>query len=335
MTKKMKVVLSSVLVDESQSSYERNLIETAGYEFVFVPNEDEVRFAQQIQDCHGVITADKQITREYVESMTQCRVIARQGIGYDSIELKRSKEKGIAVCNIPDYSIQEVSDYTLALMLTLLRHTNEYNTHTRNGIWDIQSVHQVTGFPPMRRLSTQTLGIFGFGRIARLVAKKAKPFGFRILATDPYVDPKVAEEYGVELVDFDTAVREADVITINTPLTEETRHQFNLDVFKKMKPTAFVVNTGRGPLIKEEDLYVALKDKIIAGAAIDVTETEPLPRDNRLFHLPNLIVTPHAAFFTSDSFEEMRRRACEEVVRVLKGEKPENCVNLYDNAPRG
>lgn len=327
MSIKKKVVLSSVLVDETNSCYERKLIEEAGFELVFVPNEKEEEFAKEIVDCDAVITADKQITREYIESMTRCKVIARQGIGYDSIELVRSKEKGIAVCNIPDYSIQEVSDYTLALMLTLLRHTNEYNQHTRNGIWDIQSVHEVTGFPPMRRLSTQTLGIFGFGRIAKLVAQKAKPFGFRILATDPYVDEKVAEAYGVELVDFDTVVKESDIMTINTPLTEETHHQFNLDVFKKMKPTAFVVNTGRGPLIKEEDLYEALKNKIIAGAAIDVTETEPLPTNNKLFDLPNLIVTPHAAFFTADSFEEMRRRACEEVIRVLNGEEPENRVN--------
>lgn len=320
-----KVVLSSVLVKDP--TYEKKLIEDAGFDFIFIPNDEEEKFAAAIIDCDAVITADKRITKDYIESMQQCKIIARQGIGYDSIELVRSKEKGIAVCNIPDYSIHEVSDYTLALMLTILRHTNVYDQHTRKGIWDIQSVHTITGFPPMRRFSTQTLGIFGFGRIAKLVAQKAKPFGFRIIATDPYVDPKVAQEYGVELVDFDTVVREADIMSINTPLTPQTKHQFNLEVFKKMKPTAFVVNTGRGPLIKEEDLYTALKEKMIAGAAIDVTETEPLPVDNKLFELYNLIITPHAAFFTSDSFEEMRRRACEEVIRVLNGKEPENRVN--------
>ncbi|MDD2493627.1 MAG: C-terminal binding protein [Tissierellia bacterium] len=320
-----KVVLSSVLITDP--AYEKELIEKAGFELVFVPNDDNETFAKEIVDADAVITADKKISKELVDSMEKCKVIVRQGIGYDTIDLVTTKEKGIAVCNIPDYSIHEVSDYTLALMMTILRHTNTYNEHTRKGIWDIQSVHTVSGFPPMRRFYTQTLGIFGFGRIAKLVAKKAKPFGFRIITTDPYVDPKVAEEMGVEMVDFNTVVRESDVVSINTPLTPETKHSFNLEVFKKMKPTAFVINTGRGPLIKEDDLYEALKNKVIAGAAIDVTETEPLPADNKLFTLENLIVTPHAAFYTQDSFEELRRRACEEAIRVLSGQEPENRVN--------
>ncbi len=320
-----KIVVSSVLITDP--AYEKELIEEAGFQLKFVPNDDNETFLKEVVDADAVITADKKITKDIIDSMNKCKVIVRQGIGYDTIDLATAKKKEIVVCNVPDYSIQEVSDYTLALMMTILRHTNTYNEHTRKGIWDIQSVHTITGFPPMRRFSTQTLGIFGFGRIAKLVAKKAKPFGFRIIATDPYVDSKVAEEMGVELVDFDTVVREADVMSINTPLTPETKHMFNLEVFKKMKPTAFVINTGRGPLIKEKDLYEALKNKVIAGAAIDVTETEPLPVDNELFTLENLIITPHAAFFTRDSFEELRRRACEEAIRVLNGQEPENRVN--------
>ncbi|MFR2966715.1 MAG: NAD(P)-dependent oxidoreductase [Anaerovoracaceae bacterium] len=175
---------------------------------------------------------------------------ARRGIGYDSI-LKR------------------YPDHTMALVLALMRH-KDYDS-CRNGIWDIK-VYIVDGYPAMRRISTQTLGIFGFGKIAKLVAKKARGFGFRIIATDPYVSQKEADEYGVELVDFDTVLRESDIMTINMPLTAETKHKFNLETFKKMKKTAAVVNTGRGPLIKEDDLYVALKERIISAAAIDVTE---------------------------------------------------------------
>lgn len=320
-----KVVLHSVLVENPDT--EQSLLKEAGMDLVFVPNNDTERFYKEIQDADGIIIADRQIKPEHVETMQKCRIIARQGIGFDSIDLVTTKSKNIAVTNIPDYCIQEVSDFTIASMMTLLRHVDTYNRHTREGIWDIQSVHTISKFPPMRRFSTMTLGIFGFGRIARLVAEKARPFGFKILVTDPYVDPKIAETYGVSLVDFDTAVRESDVISINTPLTDETRHSFNINVFKKMKPTAYIVNTGRGPLIKEDDLYTALKDRIIAGAAIDVTETEPLPKDNKLFTLENLIITPHAAFFTQDSYDELRRRACEEVIRVLQGKEPENRVN--------
>lgn len=320
-----KVVLSSVIVEDP--TYEKGFIETAGFDLVFVPNDDQERFLKEIVDADAIITADKKITKEMIDTLENCKVIVRQGIGFDTIDLERSKEKGIAVCNIPDYCVEEVSEFTVALMLNLWRHINTYDKHTREGIWDIQSVHKITGFPAMRRSSTQTLGITGFGRIARLVAKKAKPFGFRIITSDPYIDPKIPEEMGVELVDFDTLVKQSDIISVNTPLTPETKHMFNMDVFKKMKDTAYIVNTGRGPLIKEDDLYEALKNKVIAGAALDVTETEPLEKDNKLFTLDNIIITPHAAFYTEDSYLEMRRRACEEVIRVLSGQEPENRVN--------
>ncbi|WP_026895301.1 C-terminal binding protein [Clostridiisalibacter paucivorans] len=320
-----KVVLSSVLINNP--TYERGLIEKAGLDLVFIPNDDQETFRKEVVDTDAIITADKPITKEIIDSMNNCKVIVRQGIGYDTIDTDRAREKGIAVCNIPDYCIEEVSDFTITLMLNLLRHINTYDKHTRGGEWDIRSIHKISEFPEMRRLSALTLGIFGFGKIARLVAQKARPFGFRIIATDPYIDPKIAEDMGVELVDFDTAIIESDIISINTPLTPETKHQFNIDVFKNMKSTAYIVNTGRGPLVKEDDLYEALKNKLIAGAALDVTETEPLKPDNKLFQLENLIITPHAAFFTSDSMEELRRRACEEVIRVLSGKEPENRVN--------
>lgn len=320
-----KVVLHSVLVENPD--IEKALLEKTGMNLVFVPNSDVERFYEEIKDADGVIVADRLVPAERTATMKNCKIIARQGIGYDSIDLVLTKERNIAVTNVPDYCVEEVSDFTVTMMLNLLRHIDTYNRHTREGIWDIQSVHTVSGFPPMRRFSTQTVGIFGFGRIARLIAKKLKPFGFKILATDPYVDTAVGKQYDVTLTDFDTVVRQADIVTINTPLTPETRHCFNLDVFKKMKPTSYLVNTGRGPLVKEQDLYTALKDRIIAGAAIDVTETEPLPKDNPLFTLDNLLITPHAAFFTKDSYEELRRRACEEVIRVLQGKEPENRVN--------
>lgn len=320
-----KIVLSSVIVEDP--TYEKGFIEDAGFDLVFVPNDDEETFLKEIVDADAIITADKKITKEMIDSLENCKVIVRQGIGFDTIDIQRASERNIPVCNVPDYCIEEVSEFTVALILNMLRHINTYDKHTREGIWDIQSVHKINGFPPMRRSSMLTLGITGFGRIARLVAKKAKPFGFRIITANPYIDPKVPEEMGVELVDFDTLVKESDIISVNTPLTPETKHMFNMAVFKEMKNTSYIVNTGRGSLIKEDDLYEALKNKIIAGAALDVTETEPLDKDNKLFALDNLIVTPHAAFYSEDSYLELRRRACEEVIRVLSGQEPENRVN--------
>lgn len=320
-----KIVLSSVLVDKP--NIEEKYIDGEKHNFVFIDNEDNERFYLEIKDADAIVTADKPLDSQVINSLSKCQIIVRQGIGYDTIDYKRARERGIIVCNVPDYSIEEVSEYTVAMILLLARHIDTYNSHTRAGIWDIQSIHSKSKFPAMRRSSTQTLGIVGFGRIARLVAKKAKAFGFNLISYDPYVGQNVGDEYEVKMVDLDYLIENSDFITLNLPLTEETQHIINLEMFRKMKDTAYLINTGRGPLVKEDDLYRALKENIIAGAAIDVTETEPLPKDNKLFELENLIVTPHAAFFTEDSFVELRERAFKEAINVLEGKEPENQVN--------
>lgn len=322
---KYKVVVHSILVENPD--VEEKVLSSIDANIVLVPNDDEDLFFEEIKDADGIIIADRKIEPKHVDTLQKCRIIARQGIGFDNIDLVNTKEKNIAVTNVPDYCLDEVSDYAMSLMLSMLRHIPTYDKHVKEGIWDIQSIITKSGFPPMRRLSTQTLGIFGFGKIAREVARKAKAFGFKILAYDPYITEEVTKEYDVQLVDFETILKESDVISVHSPLTEETKHMFNLTNFKKMKNTAFLVNTSRGPLIKEEDLCIALKEGIIAGAAIDVTEVEPPEADSPLLELENLIITPHAAFFTQDSYDELRRRAAEEVLRVLSGKEPENKVN--------
>ncbi len=322
---KPKVVVHSVLVENPD--VESEILSAIDANLVFVPNENVDLFFEEIKDADGVIIADRKIKPEHVLTLKNCRIIARQGIGFDNIDLVNTKEKNIAVTNVPDYCLDEVSDFAMSLMLSMLRHIPTYDKHVKENIWDIQSIMTKSGFPQMRRLSTQTLGIVGFGKIARYVAKKARAFGFKMLAYDPYITEEVAKEYGATLVDFETIIKESDVISIHSPLTPETKHMFNLDVFKKMKNTAVIVNTSRGPLVNENDLVVALRDKIIAGAAIDVTEVEPPTLNSPLLELENLIITPHAAFFTKDSYDELRRRAAEEVVRVLSGKEPENRVN--------
>ncbi len=320
-----KVVIHSLLVEDP--SLEMEILSKINAEVVFVPNDDQDRFFEEIKDADGVIIADRKIKPEHVDTMEKCKIIARQGIGFDNIELVKTKEKGMAVTNVPDYCVDEVSDYAMSLMLTMLRHIPTYNKHVREGIWDIKSIMTKSGFPQMRRLNTQTLGILGFGKIAREVARKSRAFGFRMITFDPYIDKKVVEEYGVELVDLETLFGESDVITIHSPLTSETKHMFNDENFKKMKDNAILINTSRGPLINEKDLYEALKNNVIAGAAVDVTEAEPIEEDNPLLSLENYIVTPHAAFFTQDSYIELRERAAGEVVRVLSGQEPESRVN--------
>ncbi|MCD1146637.1 C-terminal binding protein [Peptoniphilus sp. KCTC 25270] len=321
-----KIVLSSVIV-ENPDIEEKIIEKYEDIDLVFIPNEEEEKFQSEIIEADGIVVADKKINGDRIEGLKNCKVIVRQGIGFDSIDIEAAKKKGIVVSNIPDYSIEEVSEFTVALLLAVMRHVVDYNNHTRAGLWDIQSVHEKSGFPPMRRSSTQTLGIVGMGRIAKLVAKKAKNFGFNMISYDPYVKQESVDDLGVKMVEFDTLIKESDFITLNLPLNKDTYHCIDRGVFEKMKPTSYLINTGRGPLVDEEALLWALENKKIAGAAIDVTETEPLEKEHPLFQCENLIVTPHAAFFTEDSFIELRERALKEAIRVINGEEPLTQVN--------
>lgn len=322
---KPKVVVHSLLLDTPD--IEKSVLDKVDAHVVFVPNSDVEAFFRESKDADALIIADRQVSAERVNQMERVKIIARQGIGFDNIDLVTTKARGIMVTNVPDYCLPEVSDYAIALIFALVRNTLVYNRHVRQGIWDVHSIVHREGLPQMRRLSTQTLGLLGFGRIAQEVAKKMKAFGVRIIAADPYMSPKVVTELGAELVDLDTLLRESDILSLHSPLTPETEGMFNREAFDKMKPNAVLINTSRGPLINELDLYEALKEGVIAGAALDVTKVEPIEPNNPLLSLDNIIITPHAAFLTKDSFIELRTRAAEEVVRVLQGNPPQNRVN--------
>lgn len=295
--------------------------EMAGFDAEVEFIRDREEFIKVAAKADAVITADSKIDRSIIENLVKCKIIVRQGIGFDNIDIKAATEKNIIVCNVPDYCTDEVSDHTIALILSLVRKVPVYSGLVKNGIWDIKSVS------PIRRLSTLVLGLAGFGKIAREVARKAKPFGFRIMAFDPYVSPQLAEECGVDLVNFEDLIKESDIISIHVPLSKETLHLFDKTKFNLMKPTAYIVNTGRGPLINEKDLYEALKNNRLAGAALDVLEQEPPQKDNPLLALENVIVTPHAAFYSEESYMDLRRKAVQEVKRVLSNQPPLNQVN--------
>ena len=323
--KKPKVVVHSLLLDTPD--IESEILKQIGAELVFVPNDEIERFFAEARDADGLIIADRQIPADRVAGMEQVKIIARQGIGFDNIDLAAAKQRGIAVTNVPDYCLPEVSDFAISLIFALVRNTLIYNRHVRQGIWDVHSIVQREGLPEMRRLSTQTLGLLGFGKIAQEVAKKMKVFGLRIITSDPFIPAQVVSELGAELVDLDDLLSQSDILSLHSPLTEQTHHMFNAEAFAKMKPNAVIVNTSRGPLINEADLYQALKSRQIAGAGLDVTNVEPIAQDNPLLRLDNVIITPHAAFLSQDSFIELRTRAAQEVVRVLSGQAPLHRVN--------
>jgi D-3-phosphoglycerate dehydrogenase len=260
------------------------------------------------------------ITAEMIGQMTRCRIISRFGIGVDNVDLPAATAAGIVVTKVPDYCIDEVSDHALAFVLALARKIPFANAQVHAGRWEMPAV------VPIHRLRGRVLGLVGFGRIPQLVAPKAMSFGFKVVAYDPYVASEIFTRAGVESVDFARLLDVSDFISIHSPLLPETRNLFNADAFRRMKPTAYLVNTARGPIVDEAALAEALDAGQLAGAALDVMPQEP-PSGSPLLGRANVILTPHISFYSEESLVELQTKAAEEVLAVLTGKAPRNPVN--------
>ncbi len=279
-------------------------------------------FQDMITYVDGLIIANTMIDGPVIEKMKNCRVVGRHGSGVDNFDLGKAAEKGIAICNVPMFCIDEVSDHALTFALVLARNMHLYSLHVKSGAWDIDRL------PPPKKVNTMTLGLAGFGTIARLVAKKGKAIFGEIVAYDPFMDGKKAEELGVRPVaTLSELAAASDVVSIHIPLSEKTFHLFDKDFFSRMKKTAFIVNTARGSLINSKDLHEALVNGTIAGAALDVMEQEPPDMNDPLFKLDNVFFTPHSAWFSDQALYQDRYVAAENVRRVLLGLEPLSRVN--------
>jgi D-3-phosphoglycerate dehydrogenase len=272
------------------------------------------------RDADAILTTYAKVTADMIPQLTRCRIIGRFGIGVDNVDIPAATGKGIVVTRVPDYCLDEVSDHAMALLLSSVRKIPFLNGRTQGGTWEMKAA------VPIHRLRGTVLGLVAFGQIPQLMAPKAKSFGMRVVTYDPYVPQEVLTKAGVERVEFDELVKVSDYISIHTPLMPATHHMFNADVFKRMKPTAYVINTARGPIIDEAALAQALDQKEIAGAALDVMEKEPTT-SSPLFGRPNVIITPHSSFYSEESLVDLQTKAAEEVVRVLTGQAPRNPVN--------
>ena len=272
------------------------------------------------RDADALLVTYAKVTAEMIGQMTRCRIIARFGIGVDNVDIAAATNASIVVTRVPDYCIDEVSDHTMALLLALARKIPFANSRAHAGRWEMPAV------VPIHRLRGSVLGLVGFGRIPQLVAPKAKTFGLRVISYDPFVSAETMRRTGVEKVDFSELVKVSDHISIHTPLVPETNHLFNADVFRRMKPTAHLINTARGSVVDEEALAQALDEGHLAGAALDVLSPEP-PSTSPLFGRDNVILTPHMSFYSAESLIDLQSRAAEEVVRVLTGEAPRNPLN--------
>ena len=276
------------------------------------------------RDADAVISVFEPFTRSVIERLEKCRVITNLGVGYQNIDVAAATDCGVCVANNPEYCLEEVSDHAMALLLSLARKLPSLDKAVHAGKTGAD-VAQARG--QVFRLRGQTLGLVGFGGIPRTLVPKARGFGFRIIACDPYAPADMFREAGVEPVDFDRLLEESDYISVHAALTGENTGMFGLEQFKKMKPTVFLINTARGALVDSGALHTALSEGLIAGAALDVTEPEPINPDNPLLQLDNVILTGHSAYYSVTSVVEQRKRPIEEIARVLTGEWPRALVN--------
>ena len=281
--------------------------------------EDEI--IALTRDADGVLNCYAKMTAHVIENLNRCKIIARYGIGVDNVDLAAASKARILVTNVPDYCVDEVSDHALTLLLALARQIVGADRAVKAGAWDVVS------HAGIRRLRGQTLGLLGFGKIAKALALKVQPLGMKVLVYDPYLEPAAIAPHGAEAVNFERLLAEADAISIHVPLSPETRNLIGQGELAHMKPTAFLINTSRGGIVDEQALAVALKEGRLGGAALDVLSAEPLPPDHPLRQAPNIILTPHLAFYSRESVVELQTKAAEEVARALKGEPPRSPVN--------
>jgi glycerate dehydrogenase len=290
------------------------------YEATWTPDE----IVERLKDASIAIINKVPMRADTLKQLPKLKLIAVAATGTDVVDKAYCKEAGITVVNIRNYAFNTVPEHVIALMFALRRNLLAYVEDVRNGRWG--KVNQFCFFDhPIRDIAGSTLGVVGYGAIGKAVAKRAECLGMRILPFDVVPQPG--------LVDFDTILKESDVITLHVPLTAETKNMIGTAELKKMKPTAILINTARGPVVDEAALARALAAKRLAGAALDVWEQEPVAADNPLLGMDNVIATPHAAYFSSPAVAQVPRRCGEEVARALRGQRPVNVVNPEVYAP--
>lgn len=279
------------------------------------------------RDADALVVVFSPITRAVMSALEHLKTVVRTGVGYDVIDVPAATELGVIVVNIPDLWVREVANHALALLLAWNRKLLILDRQVRAGVW-------AGGVPGgAGSLHGETVGIVGLGNIGRAFARRVAALEATVIACDPYVDDARFAALGVERVSLDALAERSDYVSVHTLLTEETRHLIGEKFFRRMKPTALLINTSRGPVVDEQALIRALHERRLAGAALDVWEEEPVARDHPLLAMDNVIVTPHAAYFSTAAVAAVPRRCGEEIARVLTGQRPLNVVNPAVYAP--
>ena len=267
-------------------------------------------------DADALLVTYSQITAEVIEGLSNCKAIGRFGIGTDNIDITAATEKGIRVCYAPVYCLDEVSDHAMALLLSCVRKIPFANARAAEGRWEMPAV------APIGRIKGKTLGLIGLGNIPQKIVGKAQAFGINVIASDPYCPDETFSKLSVEKVELDDLLSRSDYVSVHAPLTPETENMFNMDTFRKMKRSAYLINTARGPLVEINDLAAALDAGELAGAALDVLPEEPPAKNNPLLGRDDVVLTPHTGFYSEDSLLDLQTTVATDVATILSGGEP-------------
>jgi D-3-phosphoglycerate dehydrogenase / 2-oxoglutarate reductase len=302
---------------------ERELLAGIDAELIVASGERD-QVLELARDADALLNTYLSVDADFVAELSRCKIIARYGIGVDNIDLDAAAAAGIAVTNVPDYSVEEVATHTVTMLLALVRRLEDGLATVRDGEWGIARVR------PLRRMSTLTVGLVGFGRISRRVARVLDALDVRYIVFDPYLPPEVQAsiEPPVTFVDtLDELLEAADAVSLHAPLTDETRGMIGRRELELLGADGLLVNTSRGPLIDVPALIQGLHDGVIRAAALDVTDPEPPTDPAALAAVPGLLVTPHVAFYSEEALEESQRKATTQVIKQLTGEELDYRVN--------
>ena len=313
-----------VVTDDRHGSYEveNEVFKEIGASVEVHNLGDEEETVEVLREADAVLVNLHPMPGRVIRELRKCRVISRYGVGYDNVDVDAASQAGIWVARVPDFCLEDVSDHALALLLSCVRHTALRDRRIRRGEW------KQIGEYPSYRIVGRTLGLIGFGTIARALFRKVSGLGLaRVLVFDPYVERREIEAAGAAAVGLRELLRESDYVSVHAPLSPETRGLIGARELGLMKPSAILVNTARGPLVDEKALAEALKRRKLAAAALDVFAAEPLPADSPLRDLENVVLTDHCGWYSEESMVELKSKTARNALEVLKGGRPLYAVN--------
>ncbi len=300
---------------------DRRQAESLGVAYSYVLCKTEEQTVEALRTAQAVLTPGYRVSRRAIEAMVDGKLIVCNSVGFNNVDLDAATERGIVVCNLPLFCVDEVADHTMGLLLACVRKIAFLSARLKAGHWGQDLL------VPMLPLRGSVLGLIGTGNIGRRVAERAQSFGLQILAYDPYITQEAASRFGATLVGLDELLARSDFVSLHTPLNDQTFHLMGERQFRAMKPGAFFINTSRGKVVDEPALIRALQEGWIGGAGLDVFEEEPLPADSPLLRLDNVVVTPHSGGYSEASAEKAGVWGWEEIKRFIGGQWPTSVVN--------